>query len=225
MLKKFFLLLKRDIYLNFSNFNNAACSIIFFVITASIFPYSVANEHHILKIIGPGIIICALLFATTLASNQIINDDYNCGILEQILLCGLPVYYVILVKIISNFICVTLPCLLAIYVVGFFYNLTLTNICYLQISILLSSLLLSAINCFGAILTMGYKRSEFVASIITLPLNISTLIFTVITAENFIKHQNFTSALISIKIILALTLILIPVCCLFGCLSIKHQQK
>jgi heme exporter protein B len=217
MMKKIFLIINRDLKLNFSNFNKLFNPLIFLTIIAIIFPFAIGSEQLILKTIGPGVILSGILLASSLASINIISDDYKNGCLDAIKLSGVPYYYIVLAKIISHWIVFIIPSIVMIIPIGIFYNLTIKEILSLQISVFTSSFALSAVMCLASFIVKNHNRSNFISALISMPLNISILIFTASFAKELIQQQQIPSFFT----IIGITLIILPISCFFSSITLK----
>ena len=88
-------------------------ALLFFVLTAALFPLAIGPAPETLGRIAPGIVwVCALL-AALLPLDRLFGADFDDGSLDQLLLCGLPPAAVALAKAAAHWLVTGLPLLLA----------------------------------------------------------------------------------------------------------------
>jgi heme exporter protein B len=225
MIRKMSMIIKRDLKLHFTSYSNFITPIVFFLVSIVIFPFAISNDPNILRSIGPGVILCSLLLSSSLVSHYLFEDDYENGIQEQIFLTSIPGYIVMMSKIIIHYLCVICPILSTGFMVGLFYNLTIKEVFFTTIIFLISSPLFSAISCLGSTISLNCKKGNFVAAFISLPLEISAIIFTSEAVSNIINSGNYYISYQSIESLLGLVFILLPLSCFFGGIIINNTIR
>jgi heme exporter protein B len=218
-------IIKRDLKLNFTTTSNIITPIIFFLVSIAIFPFAISNDPKILRLIGPGIILCSLLLSSSLVSHYLFEADYEDGTQEQMFLASIPGYIVMMAKIVIHYLCVICPILATGFFVGLFFDLTIKEIFFTIIIFSVASPLFSAISCLGAAIALNSKRGGFIAVFISLPLEISAIIFTSEAATSIINSDNYYISYQSIAMLLGLVFILLPLSCFFGGIIINNSTK
>ena len=88
-------------------------ALLFFLLTAALFPLAIGPAPETLGRIAPGIVwVCALL-AALLPLDRLFGADFEDGSLDQLLLCGLPPAAIALAKATAHWLVTGLPLLLA----------------------------------------------------------------------------------------------------------------
>jgi heme exporter protein B len=157
------------------NLSSTINPLLFFVIAISLFPLAISPEPTILKQIAPGIIWVVTMLSVLLSLSTIFNQDYDSGVLEQIVLSPKPLATVIFAKTFAHWLTSGLPIIiLAPLITTLLY---LENLQTLLLILLLTTPTLSLIGIVGATLTVSLKRSSILMTLIILPLYIPLLIF------------------------------------------------
>ncbi len=172
-------LLKRDLLLAFRNPGDYATPVIFFVVSTTLFSFAAGTDNQLLKAIGPGVIWVAALLASMLSLDGIFRSDFEDGTLEQMLLAPAPMSLLVLAKIIAHWISTGLPLIAASPLLGILMNLDSFSIAILVVTIALSTPVFSLVGAFGASLVVTQKKTGVLLSLLTLPLCIPVLIYSV----------------------------------------------
>ena len=172
-------LLKRDLLLAFRNPGDYATPVIFFVVATTLFSFAAGTDNQLLKAIGPGVIWVAALLASMLSLDGIFRSDFEDGTLEQMLLAPAPMSLLVLAKIIAHWISTGLPLIAASPLLGILMNLDPFSIAILVVTIALSTPVFSLVGAFGASLVVTQKKAGVLLSLLTLPLCIPVLIYSV----------------------------------------------
>ena len=172
-------LLKRDLLLAFRNPGDYATPVIFFVVATTLFSFAAGTDNQLLKAIGPGVIWVAALLASMLSLDGIFRSDFEDGTLEQMLLAPAPMSLLVLAKVIAHWISTGLPLIAASPLLGILMNLDSFSIAILVVTIALSTPVFSLVGAFGASLVVTQKKAGVLLSLLTLPLCIPVLIYSV----------------------------------------------
>src|SRR5271166_1332599 len=86
----FLAVLARELRLSLRHGADTQAALLFFLLTAALFPLAIGPAPETLGRIAPGIVwVCALL-AALLPLDRLFAADLEDGSLDQLLLCGLP---------------------------------------------------------------------------------------------------------------------------------------
>ncbi len=169
--------LKRDLRIAIRNPSSVLNPLLFFVISVSLFPLAISPESSTLSQIAAGIIWVASMLSVLLSLNALFHNDFENGILEQMVISHHSLPLLILSKIISHWILAGIPIILLSPLLGLFLFLDGNGISVLMITLLLATPSLSLIGAIGASLIVGIKNSGMLLSLLILPLYIPILIF------------------------------------------------
>lgn len=176
-------LVGRDLRLALRQQADAAMIVMFFVLTAGIFPFGVGPEPNLLARIGPGVIWVTALLAMLLSLERLFLIDYEDGSLDLLVLGPLPLELVVLAKVLAHWLTTGLPLTVAAPIIALLYNLDLTVLPVLLLAMILGTPVLSLIGAVGAGLILGARRGGVLIPLLVLPLTVPVLIFGVAAVD------------------------------------------
>jgi heme exporter protein B len=173
----FLAVLRRDLLLAWRSRADLLVALSFFVIVASLFPFGVGAETNQLRAIGPGVVWVAALLATLLALPRMFSQDYESGVLEQLLLSPEPRVLWLSAKIAAHWLATGLPLVIVAPLLALMYGLEPGAIGVLCAALLLGTPILSLIGAIGAALTLGLRGAGSLLALLVLPLMVPVLVF------------------------------------------------
>lgn len=206
----FFSIVGRDLRLSLRHGADTLAALLFFVITAALFPLAIGPAPETLARLAPGIIwVCALL-AALLPLDRLFGADFDDGTLDQLLLAGLPSALVALAKALSHWLVTGVPLLLVAAPVGLMLNIDPDTLPVLLLGLLPGTALLSLFGSLGAALVLGARRGGVLLPLLVLPLAAPVLIFGVAAADAIAISQDPTAPLLFLAALFAGALPLCP---------------
>ena len=206
----FWLFLKRDLTIAFRHKDDMINPLLFFVIVVTLFPLGIGPEANTLSRIAPGIIWVAALLSTLLSLDRLFKSDYNDGSLEQMLISPLPVFILVLAKIVAHWLITGLPLIIIAPLLAVLLHLQESSYMALFVTLLIGTPVLSFIGAIGAALTVGIKKGGVLLSLIVLPLYIPVLIFATGAIDAASMNLPYGGQLAIIAAIFVLSLTLAP---------------
>lgn len=204
-----FELLARDLRLALRHGSDTVAALLFFVLTASLFPLAIGPAPETLGRLAPGIVwVCALL-AALLPLDRLFGADFDDGTLDQLLLSGQPAALVALTRVVSHWLVTGLPLLLASAPLAIMLRMDPVAIPVLLLGLLPGTALLSLFGTTGAALVLGARRGGVLLPLLVLPLTAPVLIFGVSACEAAASDR---SALASLLFLTALFAVALPLC-------------
>lgn len=204
-----FELLARDLRLALRHGSDTVAALLFFVLTASLFPLAIGPAPETLGRLAPGIVwVCALL-AALLPLDRLFGADFDDGTLDQLLLSGQPAALVALTRVVSHWLVTGLPLLLASAPLAIMLRMDPVAIPVLLLGLLPGTALLSLFGTTGAALVLGARRGGVLLPLLVLPLTAPVLIFGVSACEAATSDR---SALASLLFLTALFAAALPLC-------------
>src|SRR2546430_15450611 len=94
----------RDLILAWRRRTDVLATLFFFVIVVSLFPLGIGPEMQLLRRIAPGVVWVAALLSSMLSLGRIFGNDYQDGTLEQLLVTPQPLYFVVLGKVLGQWL-------------------------------------------------------------------------------------------------------------------------
>lgn len=169
--------LRRDLRIVARHRGDAATTLVFFALVASLFPLAIGAEPNVLRNIGPGVLWVAALLASLLSLPRLFAADHADGTLEQLLLRPHPLALLALAKVLAHWLTTGLPLALIAPLLGLQYGLDAATIGVLVASLLLGTPALSLIGATASALTLGVRGGGVLTALLVLPLNAPVLIF------------------------------------------------
>lgn len=170
-------LVRRDLLLALRRRSDAVTALLFFVVVVSLFPLGVGPEPALLRVIAPGVIWVAALLACMLSLARLFASDHADGTLEQMLLGAAPLGVVVAAKVLAHWILTGLPLVLVAPVLALQYDLPVSLLGVLAVSLLIGTPVLSLIGAIGAALTLGARGGGALLALLVLPLYVPVLVF------------------------------------------------
>jgi heme exporter protein B len=201
---------KREWQLMFRNTSALIQPLIFFLIIALLFPFSLPAENDLLQRIGGGVIWVSAVLATLLSLESMFHSDYQDGTLEQMLIHPRSLALAVLGKSIAHWTSTGLLLSLFSPVLCITFNIPAEQIWVLFISLLLGTPSLSLIGAIGAAITVTLRRGGVLIAIIILPLYIPILIFGAGMLTQAAQGFDVISQMYALAAILVLSLTLAP---------------
>lgn len=202
-------LVARDLRLALRQRADAGMVVLFFVLTASLFPFAVGPESNLLARLAPGVIWVTALLAVLLSLERLFLADYEDGSLELLALAPLPLEATVLAKALAHWLTTGLPLVAAGPLLALLYNMDAAGLPMLVLALALGSPSLSLIGAVGAALTLGARRGGVLIPLLVLPLNIPVLIFGVAAIDAELAglsarpHLLFLGALFLVSLVTA----------------------
>ena len=171
------LVFMRDMTLAWRRWDEVAQPQIFYVVVTTLFPLATTPDLQQLREIAPGVIWVAALLASLLALESLFRSDVEDGTMEQWVLTGQPLGWLLLSKVAGHWVLTGLPLVVMSPVVGTALGLPSEAFGALVGSLLLGTATLSVLGGIGAALTVGVRRGSVLLSLLVLPLAMPMLIF------------------------------------------------
>jgi heme exporter protein B len=167
----------RDLTLAWRRWDEVAQPLIFYVVVTTMFPLATTPELSALREIGGGVVWVAALLASLLALESLFRADVEDGTMEQWVLTGQPLGWILLAKVAAHWVLTGLPLVIMSPIVGTGLGLPTSVWGVLMLSLLLGTGTLSVLGGIGAALTVGVRRGSVLLSLLVLPLAMPMLIF------------------------------------------------
>ena len=171
------LVFRRDLTLAWRRWDEVAQPLIFYVVVTTMFPLATTPDLAQLREISGGVVWVAALLASLLALESLFRSDVEDGTMEQWVLSGQPLGWLLLAKVASHWVLTGLPLVVIAPVVGTALGLPFEAWGTLVLSLILGTATLSILGGIGAALTVGVRRGAVLLSLLVLPLAMPLLIF------------------------------------------------
>jgi heme exporter protein B len=204
------LTLARDIRLAFRKRGQLVQPLAFFAIVTTLFPLGISPELSRLRDVAPGVLWVAALLSSLLALEFLFRDDAQDGTLEQHVLSGQSLTWLLFAKTVAHWLLTGLPLAVMAPLAALSLGVPVASVGGIVASVAIGSVALSLIGSVGAALTLGVKRSGALLSLLTLTLSMPVLIFGARATELAIKGEGFTAPLYLLGAIAVLGITLAP---------------
>jgi len=201
---------QREWQLMFRNTSSLIQPLVFFIIIALLFPFSLPAESALLQKIGGGVIWVSAVLATLLSLESMFYSDYDDGTLEQALIHPRSLPAAMLGKTLAHWTSTGLILSLFSPILCLTFNIPGDQIWVLFSGLLLGTPSLSLIGAIGAALTVTLRRGGVLIAVIILPLYIPILIFGAGMLTQSAQGLEVVSQLYTLAAILVLALTLAP---------------
>lgn len=202
--------LKREFVVGFRNRSDLANPIIFFLCIIVFVPLGISPEGRVLATLAPGMIWIVALLATLLSLDRLFQSDYDDGSLEQFIVSGQPMYWLVMAKVIVHWLITGLPLTILAPLLGVMMSLPAEGYLPLIVTLLLGTGSLSLIGSIGAALTVALRRGGLLLSLIIMPLYVPVLIFGTGAVRNAIDEFAYHGQIAVLGAFLVLSLMLAP---------------
>lgn len=189
---------------------NILNALLFFIIVVTLFPLGIDAVPDFLSISAGGIIWCATSLAVLMSISSMYREDYVDGSLEQWLVSGLYLPFLVLLKVIVQWLFVTLPLLLILPIVGGMLYLSEESFWVLVATLLLGSPSLFLIGSIGAALTVSLQQGAILLMLLILPMYIPIVIFATSAIKAAEMGLSYLGSLAMLLAISLLSLVLAP---------------
>ena len=167
----------RELRLAVRRFDQIAQPLMFFVIATMLFPLATGLGQAELKRIGPGVVWVAAVLASLLALESLFKSDVEDGTMEQWVLSGQPLAWLLLFKTLAHWLLTGLPLILMSPLMAAGFAIPNSALPVVVGSLALGTGILSILGAIGAALTVGVRRGNVLVAVLVLPLQVPAVIF------------------------------------------------
>lgn len=212
----------RDLRLALRQRGDALTVVLFFVLTATLFPFGLGPEPNLLARIAPGIVWVTALLAVLLSLERLFLADYEDGNLELLAQAPLPLEIVVIAKVLAHWLTTGLPLLAAAPLIGLLYGLPPEGYAVLMAAMALGTPSLSLIGAIGAAVALGARRGGVLVPLLVLPLYVPVLIFGVSAVDASLQGFSARPHLLLLGAILAAAL---PLAAFAGAAALRQSVE
>lgn len=200
----------RDLRLAARRWDQVLQPLVFFVVVITLFPLAIGPELSELRRIAPGILWVAAMLASLLAADALFRPDVEDGVMEQWVLSGQPLAWMLLAKTVAHWILTGLPLVLIAPLVSMGLGLGNDSWSPMLVTLLLGTATLSVLGGIGAALTVGLRRGNMLMALLVLPLEMPVLIFGARALDMGLHGEMVTGPVSLLAAILLLAMVLGP---------------
>lgn len=204
------IVIARDLHLALRRWDQVLQPLVFFVVVVTLFPLATSPELAQLRRIAPGVLWVAAMLASLLAADALFRPDVEDGVMEQWVLSGQPLPWLLLTKTFAHWLLTGLPLVLVAPLMALGLGIEMSGWPLLWATLLLGTGALSIVGGIGAALTVGLRRGNMLMALLVLPLEMPLLIFGARALDMGLQGEVVTGPLSLLAAILMLALVLGP---------------
>jgi len=189
------LVMRRELTLAWRRWDEVAQPLIFYLVVTTLFPLATTPELAVLRTVGGGVLWVAALLSSLLALESVFRSDVEDGTMEQWVLSGQPLAWLLLAKVVAHWVLTGLPLVLVSPAVATALGLPSSVWPAVVMSLALGTAILSVLGGIGAALTVGVRRGSVLLSLLVLPLAMPLLVFGARAIEQALAGQSATGPL------------------------------
>lgn len=203
-------LLRRDLLLAFRRRGDTANPPLFFLMVTTLVPLGVSPEASRLAALAPGMIWITALLATLLALDNLFQDDFRDGSLEQLVISPQPLWLLVLAKVLAHWLVTGVPLTILAPLLAVMLALPVEGFPALVGGLAMGTATFSLVGAVGAALTVAVQRGGMLLSLTVLPLYFPVLIFGTSAVQRSVDGVGADSALAVLGALLAFALLVSP---------------
>lgn len=215
-------LVRRDLRLALRQRGDLLTAVLFFLLTAALFPFGIGPEPNLLLRIAPGILWVTALLAVLLSLERLFLADGEDGSLDLLLVSPLPLELAVLGKVLVHWLSSGLPILLSTPLAALLYGLPAEALPVLLLALALGTPTLSLLGATAAALTLGARRGGVLLPLLTMPLYVPVVIFGVAAVDASLAGLSARPHLLLLAALLAAAL---PVAALAGAAALRQAAE
>ena len=178
-------LILRDIRIALRSGGVWLMGLVFFAVFLSMSAIALGGEFKTLRPLAPAMIWLAMVFSLLFSFEHLFLDDVSDGSLEHIKLSGMSMNTYVIAKICAHWLLSILPLILALPMAALLFNLPISILTGLFVSMVIASPALVCYGAFSGACLVGFKAGGFLLVLLTIPLIIPVLVFAVSGATSF----------------------------------------
>jgi len=202
--------LARELRLAFRRWDQVLQPLIFFIIVTTLFPLATSPDSAQLRQIGPGAVWVAAMLASLLALESLFRPDVEDGTMEQWVLSGQPLAWILLWKTAAHWMLSGLPLVMVAPLMANGFRIPNDALPILMASLAIGTGVLSVLGGVGAALTVSVRRGNVLVALLVLPMQVPVLIFGARAIEQAMQGEATTGPLYFLAAMLLLALSLGP---------------
>ncbi|MBJ7555254.1 heme exporter protein CcmB [Marinomonas spartinae] len=206
----YFSYFKAECLVLFRRKQNLVNALLFFALVIVLFPLGVDPSKAFLAPAAGGIIWCAAALATVISLESMFKEDYADGSLEQLLVSGLSISWLVLLKVLVHWLGMIIPLLLLTPIFSEMLFLPDGVLGVLMTTLLLGTPGLFLIGSIGASLTVSLRQGALLMLLLILPFYFPIIIFSTSAIQAVASGLPYSGLLAIIGAISLLALVMSP---------------
>jgi len=202
--------LVRELRLALRRWDQLALPLLFFVMVAMLFPLAGTADQSQLLRMGPGVVWVAATLASLLALESLFRPDVEDGTMEQWVLSGQPLAWLLLMKTIAHWMLTGVPLVVISPLIATGFGIPNTALLWVMASLAVGTGVLAVLGAIGAALTVGIRRGNVLVALLVLPMQVPVLVFGAHAIDRAIHGESVLGPMYLLGAMLLLALCLGP---------------
>jgi len=169
--------LRRELRLALRRWDQLLQPLLFFVIVTMLFPLATSADQSELRRMGAGVVWVAAVLASLLSLESLFRPDVEDGTMEQWVLSGQPLPWLLLVKTVGHWMLSGLPLVAISPLLATGFAIPDGALPVVMASLAIGTGVLAVLGAIGAALTVSIRRGNVLVALLVLPLQVPVLIF------------------------------------------------
>jgi heme exporter protein B len=169
--------LTRELRLAWRRWDQLLQPLLFFIIVTMLFPLATSSDLNELRRMGPGVVWVAAMLASLLALESLFRPDVEDGTMEQWVLSGQPLAWLLLMKTIAHWVLTGLPLVVISPLMATGFAIPNDVLPLVMGSLAVGTGVLAMLGAIGAALTVSVRRGSVLMALLVLPLQVPVLVF------------------------------------------------
>jgi heme exporter protein B len=167
----------REMHLAFRRWDQVLLPMVFFIMVTALFARSGTPDVGFLRQAGAGVIWVSAILASLLALESLFKPDVEDGTMEQWVLSGQPLAWLLLFKTVAHWLLTGVPLILMAPLMALGFRIPNEALPVLMASLALGTGVLSLLGATGAALTVSVRRGNVLMALLVLPMQMPVLVF------------------------------------------------
>lgn len=200
----------RELRLALRRWDQIALPLLFFIMVAMLFPLAGTADQTQLLRMGPGVVWVAATLASLLALESLFRPDVEDGTMEQWVLSGQPLPWLLLVKTLAHWALTGAPLVVISPLIATGFGIPNTALPWVMASLAVGTGVLAMLGAVGAALTVGVRRGNVLVALLVLPLQVPVLVFGAHAVDRAIHAESVIGPMYLLVAMLLMALCLGP---------------
>lgn len=167
----------REMRLAFRRWDQVLLPMVFFIMVTALFARAGTPDVAFLRQAGAGVIWVSAILASLLALESLFKPDVEDGTMEQWVLAGQPLAWLLLFKTVAHWLLTGVPLLVVAPLMALGFRIPNEALPTLMASLALGTGVLSLLGATGAALTVSVRRGNVLMALLVLPMQMPVLVF------------------------------------------------
>ncbi|HTE42231.1 MAG TPA: heme exporter protein CcmB [Steroidobacteraceae bacterium] len=184
--------------------------LLFFVMVSMLFPMATSATPAELRLIGTGVVWVAAMLASLLSLESLFRPDVEDGTMEQWVLSGQPLAWLLMVKMVAHWVLTGVPLVVFSPLMATGFGIPNEVLPVVMASLALGTGVLAALGAIGAALTVSVRRGQVLVALLVLPLQVPVLVFGAYAADLAMRGEPVSGPMYLLASMLLASLCLAP---------------